>query len=114
VLTTIGVFGLMSYVVGQRTREIGVRLALGASPRSILAMTITQGMSTAAIGVALGIGGAMGLSRFLSTFLYDIQPTDAPTFGIAVLLLLGTALCACYIPARRAAQVDPLLAVRSE
>jgi putative ABC transport system permease protein len=113
-LAAIGVFGVMAYAVSQRTREIGIRVALGANPSDILALAVGQGMFVAAIGVAIGILGAVSLTRFLSSFLYDVKPTDLVTFVAAVLLLTGTALLACYIPARRAARVDPLVALRNE
>jgi putative ABC transport system permease protein len=114
VLAAIGVFGLMAYSVSQRTHEIGVREALGAQPRDILALVVGQGMSVAAIGLGIGVVGALGLTRFLSSFLYDIKPTDFMTFATALVLLTGTALLACYIPARRAARVAPLVALRDE
>jgi putative ABC transport system permease protein len=113
-LAAIGVFGVMAYAVSQRTREIGIRVALGANPSDILALAVGQGMFVAAIGMAIGILGAVSLTRFLSSFLYDVKPTDLVTFVAAVLLLTGTALLACYIPARRAARVDPLVALRNE
>ena len=114
VLAAIGVFGVMAYSVSQRTHEIGARLALGAQPRDILALVVGQGMALAAIGLAIGIAGAVSLTRSLSGFLYGIQATDAATFAAALLLLGGTALLACYIPARRAARVDPVTALRAE
>jgi putative ABC transport system permease protein len=114
VLAAIGVFGVMAYSVSQRTHEIGVRVALGAKPRDIVALAVGQGMLVAAIGLGIGVIGAVSLTRFLSSFLYDVEATDLMTFAAAVLLLTGTALVACYLPARRAAQVDPLVALRNE
>ncbi|MGB6941905.1 MAG: ABC transporter permease [Bryobacteraceae bacterium] len=114
VLAAVGIFGVMAYSVSQRTHEIGVRLAVGARPGDILALAVRQGMFVAAIGLAIGIAVAVSLTRFLAGFLYDVQPTDVITFAGALLLLAGTALLACYIPARRAARVDPLVALRSE
>jgi putative ABC transport system permease protein len=113
-LAAIGVFGVMAYSVSQRTHEIGVRVAVGARPRDIIALAVGQGMFMAAIGLGIGIAGAASLTRFLSSFLYDVKPTDFPTFAGASLLLAGTALLACYIPARRAARVDPLAALRND
>jgi ABC-type antimicrobial peptide transport system permease subunit len=93
---------------------MGVRVALGAKPRDILLLAVGQGMVVAAIGLGVGIVGSAGLTHFLSGFLYDVKPTDFTTFMTAVALLTGTALLACYLPARRAARVDPLVALRDE
>jgi putative ABC transport system permease protein len=114
VLAAIGVFGVMAYSVSQRTHEIGVRVAVGARPGNILALAIGQGMFIAAIGLGIGLAGAASLTRFLSSFLYDVKPTDFLTFVSALILLTATVLLACYIPARRAARVDPLVALRNE
>jgi ABC-type antimicrobial peptide transport system permease subunit len=114
VLAAVGVFGVMAYSVSQRTHEMGVRVALGARPRDILLLAVGQGMVVAAIGLGVGIVGSAGLTHFLSGFLYDVKPTDFTTFMTAVALLTGTALLACYLPARRAARVDPLVALRDE
>jgi putative ABC transport system permease protein len=114
VLAAVGVFGVMAYSVSQRTHEMGVRVALGAKPRDILLLAVGQGMVVAAIGLGVGIVGSAGLTHFLSGFLYDVKPTDFTTFMTAVALLTGTALLACYLPARRAARVDPLVALRDE
>src|SRR5262245_14386041 len=113
-LASVGLFGVMAYLVSQRTREIGVRLALGARPRDVVRLVIGRGMSPALIGTAAGLAGAFGLARFLETLLFQIRPTDALVFTFAPALLLGVALLACYAPARRATKVDPMMALRSE
>jgi predicted permease len=113
-LAAIGVFGVMAYSVSQRTHEIGVRVALGAKPRDILSLAVGQGMTVASIGLGVGIIGSASLTHFLSGFLYNVKPTDLLTFITAVGLLTGTALLACYLPARKAARVDPLAALRDE
>jgi putative ABC transport system permease protein len=114
VLATVGVYGVMSYSVGQRTREMGIRLVLGASPGGLLAMVIRQGLRLALIGLALGLAGSLALSRVLGTLLFEIQPTDPLTFAAVGALLIGVALLACYIPARRASHVAPMTALRYE
>ena len=113
-LATAGVFGVMAYSVSRRTREIGVRVALGASSREVLAMILGQGMRTIFIGVAFGLGGALALTRSVESLLFGVTPTDPLTFAAVILLLTGAALLACYIPARRATKVDPMVALRYE
>jgi len=113
-LASIGLYGVMAYAVGQRRREIGVRLALGAQQRDIFRLVIKEGMALVAVGVALGLAGAIAGTRLLTTFLYGVQPTDAATFIGVGLLLVAVALLANYLPARRAARTDPTRALRAE
>ncbi|MGD0776752.1 MAG: ABC transporter permease [Candidatus Solibacter sp.] len=113
-LSAIGIYGLMHYFVAQRTNEIGVRMALGAHYGSVLALVLRQGLTLAGLGIVVGIAGALGLTRLLSSLLYGTTPTDALTFAAAPTILLGVAGLACWIPARRAARIDPMLALRQE
>jgi predicted permease len=113
-LAAIGTYGVMSYVVSQGTRELGIRIALGATPRRILALVVGNGMTAAAAGIAAGITGAFLLTRFMRTLLFGIEPTDALTFSLVPALLGIVALAANGLPARRAARVDPVVALRAE
>jgi len=113
-LALIGVYGVISYSVIQRTHEIGVRMALGAQQRDILHMILREGMLLAISGIVIGGGGALALTRVLRSMLFEIEPTDPATFvGVAIFLTIA-ALVACYIPARRAIRLDPMLTLRNE
>ncbi len=113
-LACIGLYGVMSYAVARRTSEIGIRMALGAQKRHVLSLVMGQGLWVTLAGLGIGLLGALGLTRFLSSLLYGVRPTDPLTFLVALLILTSTALLACYIPARRAARVDPMIALRHE
>jgi len=113
-MAAVGIYGVLSYVVGQRTQEIGIRMALGAQRGDVLRAFLGDGVRLTLIGIAIGAAAALVLTRLMSSMLFEVKPTDPLTFaGVAILLCL-IALLACYIPARRAASVDPLQALRSE
>ena len=113
-LAALGLFGVIAYAVSERTHEIGIRLALGAKPREVCRLVVGQGMTLALIGLLLGMPLALAIGRAASGLLYGVAPDDFATFAGVAVLLASVALAACYIPARRAMRVDPMVALRSE
>jgi ABC-type antimicrobial peptide transport system permease subunit len=113
-LSSIGIYGVISYLVGERTHEIGIRIALGAQRKNVLVLVLGEGMKLVLLGAAIGIAAAFGLSRLMAGMLYGVSTTDPLTFAAVPLVLLGVAMLACYIPARRAMRVDPMTALRYE
>jgi ABC-type antimicrobial peptide transport system permease subunit len=114
VIAVLGVFGVLSFVVTQRTREIGIRIALGATPGNVRRMVVVRGLGLSALGLALGIAGAGWLTRFMESLLYGVTATDPLTYAAVAGLLVVTSVLASYLPARRATRVDPILALRAE
>jgi ABC-type antimicrobial peptide transport system permease subunit len=114
VIAVAGIGSMLALWVRQRIREIGIRMALGAAPADILSTVLRQGMVLVAVGLACGLGGALTLTRLLKKLLFAVAPTDAPTYAVVSALLLAAALLACWFPARRAARIDPQVALRSE
>ena len=113
-LAALGIYGVISYIVSEQTRDIGIRLALGASRRAILTMVLRQGLWLAMAGAAVGLVGALIVSHLMAGLLFGVRPVDPLTFVGGTVLLTAVALAACYIPARRAMRVDPLVALRCE
>jgi ABC-type antimicrobial peptide transport system permease subunit len=113
-LAVIGIYGLLSYSVAQRTPELGIRLALGGQPDDVLRMILADGLRLVIAGIAIGAPCAVAAATTLRSMLYGVAPADIPTVATAVVLMLGVGVAACYLPARRATQVDPLAALRTE
>jgi len=114
ILAAIGIYGVIAYGVSQRTREIGIRMALGAQRFDVLRMILFQSMTTVAIGLGIGLAGAFGLTRWMSSLLYGVSAHDLLVHGLVLILLAGAGLVASYIPARKAMSVDPVVALRYE
>ena len=114
ILAAVGIYGLMAYTLSQRTHEIGVRVAVGAQRRDVLNLVVGEGAKLALLGVAIGIGAALGLTRVMASLLFEVKPTDPATFAIVAIFLVIVGIVACYIPARRAMRVDPMVALRHE
>jgi putative ABC transport system permease protein len=114
VLGLIGIYGVLSYLVSKRTREIGIRLALGAQRRDVLWLVMKEGAKFSLFGISLGLASALGITRLLASELYGVSPADPATFLAAAVLMASVTLLACYIPTRRAMRVDPILALRHQ
>jgi ABC-type antimicrobial peptide transport system permease subunit len=113
-LTAVGLFGVISYSVAQRTRELGIRMALGGKPADMLRLVIGQGVRLALLGIGAGLVAALALTRFLSSLLFGVSSTDPLSFIVVVAMLFAVVVLACYIPARRGSRVDPMVALRYE
>jgi predicted permease len=113
-LASLGIYAVMAHAVGQRTREIGIRIAIGAQARAVLALVLQRGVIVAGAGVLIGLIASLALTRYIRTFLFEINPADPVTFAAIAFVLSAVALLACYLPARRATRVDPLIALRAE
>jgi predicted permease len=113
-LAALGIYGVVGYTVALRTREMGIRLALGSAPGDVMRMVVRESMSTVGVGLVIGIGAALALSRLLSSMLYEISPSDPWAIGATAVTLLSVALVASFIPARRAANIDPLITMRAD
>jgi putative ABC transport system permease protein len=112
VLSAIGIYGVLAFGVAQRVREFGIRQALGADRRSILSLVLSQGLRTAGVGIVIGIAGSLALTRYMQTLLFGVGQHDVSVFAGVTVLLLAVAIAACYVPARRATRIDPMVALR--
>jgi len=113
-LAAVGTYGVLSYLVTERQREIGIRMALGANRTNVLSLVLRQGLATTVIGLVIGVAGAVGLTRLATSLLFEVKPTDPLTFGAVAGVITLVALAACVVPARRATKVDPIVALREE
>jgi ABC-type antimicrobial peptide transport system permease subunit len=113
-LAGVGIYGVMAYLVTQGTRDLGIRLALGASPGEVLRLIVRSGMAVALVGVAIGVGAAMAAAGFMRSLLFGVEAVDPLTFTVIPVLLCAVALAASYLPARRAARIDPVVCLRAE
>src|SRR5262249_28333231 len=113
-LAAIGIYGVMAYTVSERARELGLRIALGATTRDVMQMVLHEAIALAAAGVVLGIAGALATTPLMASLLFGVAPTDPRTFGSIAAILLATAIAGSYVPARRATRVDPMISLRSE
>ena len=114
ILAALGVYGVMAYLVTRRTREIGIRMAIGARPEQVRGQILRESLALAAAAVAAGVAGAWGLTRYLAAMLYGVTPLDGVTFAAAALVLVAVAMAASLLPARKASRVDPVVALREE
>jgi putative ABC transport system permease protein len=113
-LSAVGIYGVLAYAVEQRTQEFGVRTALGATARDVLAIVLRQGLLLTGVGISIGLMGAMALTRYVAGMLYDVQPLDPPTYIAVAALFIAVTSVAAYLPARRATRIEPLTALRCE
>jgi ABC-type antimicrobial peptide transport system permease subunit len=113
-LASVGLYGIIAYTAGRRTREIGIRVALGAAHEDVLKLIVRQGMRPVIVGIAIGLAGAAAASTVLANMLFGLSPRDPVSFVVVPVVFLGIALAACYIPARRALRIQPTIALRSE